>query len=103
MRLKTESVRFADMKPGLLRVLATIEEIHQDITGQEAVVTSLNDGKHVDGSKHYSGEAADIRVWYTGIRTAEFAERIRIAHPECDVLYGDEEHLDHMHVEYDPK
>jgi hypothetical protein len=48
------------------------DQLHREITGEELVITSTNDGKHsVKRSMHYTGayptghgRAIDIRVWY---------------------------------------
>jgi hypothetical protein len=68
------------------------------------VVTSGLDGEHMTGSKHYSGNAVDIRLptWYgrsEATNDTVLAE-IRLAvGKDYDVVYE----RDHYHVEYDPK
>jgi len=65
-----------------------------------------------DKSKHGSGEAFDIRIkniiGFKGFvynkKAAEWAQKMRNKlGPDYDVVYGDSEHLDHIHCEYDPK
>lgn len=106
MRLKDGSINFAGITADLLQALAVAEDIHVALTGREAVITSLNDGRHMRNSKHYSGEAADLRVWYTDAKecTQEWADTLASAlGSDYDVVYGDPRHLDHIHVEYDEK
>ena len=64
-------------------------------------LTSVTDGKHSAGSKHYSGHAFDIRTrdispeqWQ--LIASDIRERIG---SEYDVVVE----KDHIHVEFDPK
>ena len=72
------------------------------------VVTSVCDGKHMEGSKHYEGNAFDIRTWTNrddGIQLRGWLKRA-IADElryelgnDYDVVVEDT----HIHVEYDKK
>lgn len=66
--------------------------------GVDVTITAGTDGCHMTGSKHYTGEALDIRL--LGEHTEEFkaalAERLGTAYQV--VL-----EKDHIHVEYDPR
>lgn len=65
------------------------------------VVTSCNDGKHSRKSKHYRGDAFDIRIW-TLPEDARIIAAERIADAlgrDFDVVFEN----DHIHVEYDPE
>lgn len=64
------------------------------------VVTSCTDGKHMKGSRHYSGYAIDIRTRH-------------LSHKDIEILFSwftmwhDDKYdmvveKDHIHVEYDP-
>jgi hypothetical protein len=62
------------------------------------VVTSANDGQHMDGSKHYDDQALDLRVWHLP-DPAHTARRLqRTLGEDYDVVYEDT----HIHAEYDP-
>ena len=65
---------------------------------QDVTITSGTDGKHMVGSKHYSGEALDIRL--LGERTKEFMARLssRLGSAYQVILEAD-----HIHVEFDPR
>lgn len=88
------------------------------------VITSLNDGTHRRGSRHYSGHAVDIRTracWTGGWeppfpgchvpRMVEFVDTLKtdltphgvliILHPDDDTTRP--RHFPHLHVEYNPK
>ena len=74
-------------------------------------VTSANDGKHDPDSWHYKDEAWDWRVWgvdnpKTPIdEVKQAADEIRQAAKNIDyhydVIYGDKDHLNHIHTEFD--
>lgn len=106
MRLKDDSVKFEGMSVGILAALPIIERIHKELTGRQVVITSANDGVHREGSKHYSGDAVDLRVWYTDEHvglTTEWAKELWTAlGADYDVVYGDPSHMNHIHIEHDP-
>lgn len=59
-----ETVRFSKLTPSLVWMLYALEEFHRGYTGpqpDEIVITSVNDSRHMPGSKHYTDEALDIR------------------------------------------
>lgn len=73
-------------------------------------VTSANDGKHHPNSWHYKDGGWDWRIWgvddpKTSIdEVREAADEIRreaqAIDYHYDVIYGDPEHLDHIHTEF---
>ena len=64
------------------------------------VITSANDGQHMDGSKHYSDEAWDLRIRNLEAGTIEeIARMLRVdLGKDWDIVVE----KDHLHVEYDP-
>ena len=97
MKLKP-GVRVYGIRPELVLALQAAERVWMAY-GSELVVTSVSDGKHSRGSKHYSGCAADLRIWnLTSVDGA--AKELREARGEdFDVVVEG----DHVHLEYDPK
>lgn len=87
--------------------LEAVEEIFRAASkvysswGRDAVVTSLMDGRHKVNSKHYSGEAADFRIW--GFEELELDEIVS----ELQSYLGDDFDVvleeTHIHIERDPK
>lgn len=76
------------------------DRIHRDMTGVEMVITAIFDGTHMEGSKHYEGNAFDMRRWHVGSRVKEFIARLKTAlGSDYDVV----NEPTHIHVEYDPK
>jgi len=69
--------------------------------GIEVTITAGTDGKHMTGSKHYTGEAVDIR-------TSSFASPQEldafVMHLEGRLPTGYHviRERDHLHVEFDP-
>jgi len=76
------------------------DRLHREMTGVEMVITAIFDGTHMDGSKHYEGNAFDMRRWHVGLRVKEFIARLKTAlGPDYDVV----NEPTHIHIEYDPK
>lgn len=83
-----------------LEMLRVAEQVYIDF-GQDAWVTSIMDGVHRPMSKHYSGEAIDLRIWFfrdeeKDLVAYELQQRLG---EDYDVVLES----DHIHVEYDPK
>jgi hypothetical protein len=86
----------------LWAALEYADQLKQRICGKELVVTSLLDGKHKKGSKHYSGEGADLRtrdMTPTQLMTWFHALKAALDKQGFDVVLES----DHIHLEYDPK
>lgn len=85
------------------KVLPIIDEVHRQtlMTRWEAIITSANDGEHMHGSKHYTGEAIDLRIIDISMNEArDLALGLKKAlGDDWDVILE----KDHIHVEYDPK
>jgi len=100
MKTKDSSVKFdgvtANCLYGMYVVHCLFDQLHY-----EMVITSCCDGIHKAGSKHYSGNAFDLRFW----QIAE-SQRTNVCAKLRLVLKGDYDVVlekDHIHVEYDPK
>jgi len=86
--------------PEIFRALAAAAEVWEQNGAPELVVTSLDDGEHRPDSKHYKGDAADLRIWNLPrarwhAATNDLAARIG---DDFDVVLE----KDHVHVEWDP-
>jgi hypothetical protein len=65
----------------------------------DVVITSGTDGKHMKGSKHYTGEALDLRTSnIPAHQRKKYVDRLNAKLPEYDVI----DEGDHIHIEYDP-
>ena len=101
MLLKSD-VDLRGMQPQILVAMIAAERIYQE-AGRELMITSVTDGKHMEGSLHYKGHAVDMRTTAVGI-PAETVQRIAAKvksalGPQFDVVVEG----DHLHVEFDPK
>jgi len=105
MRIK-KGVDFNGIQPETVMAMLVCETALDDM-GHPFTATSILDGVHKPGSKHYAGLAFDIRTWADGSGTQlsnhikqEMAARLRdILGPKWDVVVEDT----HIHVEFDDK
>ena len=80
------------------RTLKTVEGIYQTLAEQESVITSTYDGNHVQSSLHYANNAVDFRL-PTKNREEIFQNIAKALGKDYDCI----NHVDHIHIEYDPK
>lgn len=99
MKMK-DGVYLSGLKSVMLKVLDHAEKLWQE-NGQELVVTSTTEGRHIPTSLHPLGLAVDLRTRYFTTR-----EALRV-HSELVKLLGDDYsvilHIDtqpHIHVQY---
>lgn len=99
MRLK-EGVRLKGVRPEIIIAMILSADV-LNVYDIELVITSVMDGKHMEGSKHYKGLAFDFRsrdidegdIVFVRMKLKEWLGS------DYDVIYEN----DHFHVEYDPK
>jgi hypothetical protein len=100
-------VRF--LSATLWAALPRIEAIFEQDSPKEYqfVITSGTDGKHVDGSKHYTGNAVDVRIWYqaaTGDQVYLSADVQQKIKADLDRALGSTWYTqiepDHIHIQY---
>ncbi len=105
MRNKNDSVKIKHLHHVFASPLIAFDVMHYEMTGEEAVITSGNDGKHMEGSKHYTNEAVDIRRWAYDKLLSSQQEDFSY---HCWQIFPPDrfdfiEEADHFHIEYDPK
>lgn len=90
----------SDVTPKNLTIAAAIANVAQ-LMDLELVITSGTDGKHMEGSKHYTGDALDLRT-----RNLTKKQQVQVMNalrkrlgPDYDLVMES----DHMHLEYDPE
>mgnify|MGYP001568085421 CR=1 FL=1 len=69
--------------------------------GYPLVITALTDGKHMEGSLHYKGQAADLRT--RDIATPVLNLIVKNAKEALGKDYDVVLEGDHVHLEYDPR
>ena len=101
MQIKS-GVKLTALAPQLLVGLMALHEEY-DKLNVEVVITSGTDGRHSVGSKHYRGDALDIRTRNLPdpqTTAPQIVHRLRgQLGPDFDILFE----TDHIHMEYDPK
>ena len=95
-----EGVVWRNFKPDIWLAIVAAAEIYV-IYGSELIITSGNDGKHMDGSFHYTDLAFDARTRHLlGSLIPVIGQRLK---EELGVNYDVIIEKDHIHVEYDVK
>lgn len=98
-------VQLFDLKPQTVLALILCRQVYDNHQQPSMTVTSINDGRHMQRSKHYEGAAFDLRTKGTG-EGASLAHEIRgLLRPlGFDVLFeGEGSENEHIHVEWDPR
>lgn len=97
MKLK-DSVKASGVQPEALLAMVVAAELMRRL-GYELTITSLLDGVHKSGSKHYDGKAFDMRTFDLpeGMAATVRNKLEQALGPEFDVVL---EH-DHVHVEFE--
>ena len=99
MKLKS-GVKITGVQPELLLGLFIADGISQREFGRELTITSLLDGNHSQGSKHYLGQGADFRTYDMALGSAPaLVKRLKEV---VDSWYDIVLESDHIHFEYDP-
>ena len=99
-------VRLHGLKPQIAAILTLCDGVYARHNVVDCVVTSINDGYHIPKSRHYRGEAVDLRVHNIPKQLRiQVVEEIRRALPmDFDIIL---ESIDtpneHIHIEWDPK
>lgn len=88
------------VKPRNLLIAAGLANTSEKL-GLTLVITSGTDGVHMSGSKHYNGDALDVRI--SNLTPAELRSTLsdltsRLSPLGFQVILED----DHIHIEYDP-
>lgn len=99
MKLK-KGVKTAGMQPEIMLAICITKDVYLK-HGRELVITSIMDGKHKEGSKHYIGQAFDTRTRYFSND-----DRDKVASEIAEALGDDYDVViesTHLHIEHDPK
>lgn len=95
-----KGVKLKGIQPEILAIIPIVEDAYKR-RNYPLVVTSANDGDHMEGSRHYTGEAIDTRIRHVqteGEINSIFWEIREEIGPEFDVVLEE----DHIHIELDP-
>lgn len=91
-----------------ITAMSVAAEFYSLFLDMDAVITSVNDGRHMKGSKHYEGNAFDLRTWTTetsGVQMSELSKKniVDWMYDKLGIDYDIVVESDHIHVEYDPE
>lgn len=103
VELKDASVNVKEIHPVLQSFLIRFGLVHLHLFGHTVIVTSGRDSNHVTSSKHYNGEAVDLRI--SDLPTADQPAFLLALRVLCDTFHlamFDESYapgMGHVHVE----
>ena len=91
------------LAPPMLEAVAALDRVFR-LVGARCVITSGRDGVHMEGSKHYTGEALDFRLRHV---SAEVGRAIVVILQEAlgaefDVIFEEKNGVRWGHLEFDP-
>lgn len=95
-----DGVQIAIMTPQLLDGILKAYGVYMD-AGEEFFITSLTDGKHMDTSLHYKGNAFDLRTWNLKHKTPY--QMIDLLKAKLGKDYDVIVEKDHIHAEHQAK
>ncbi len=98
-------VRISEINQYLTSLSEIIYSIYRKY-GKIPIITSGNDSKHMKNSLHYEGLAWDFRIWdipksHRYKVVYELRDILQGYDYRWDVVYGDKNHLNHIHIEFD--
>ncbi|MBV7256941.1 LysM peptidoglycan-binding domain-containing protein [Pacificimonas sp. WHA3] len=106
VEVKSANVQLGGLHPAMDPVIRAVAQAADNLGLPTPVITSGNDGRHMQGSLHYEGRALDFRGNNVtiGEGRAFAAEVSRILGENFDVLFEtfDNQANNHLHVEFDP-
>lgn len=96
-------VKIEGLKPIMFPLIVYASNLHFKLfNSKKMVITSVIDGKHMKGSKHYQGLAIDVRINdkpKDGVHRFYYTLTYDSVLNDYDVVLE----KDHIHIEYDPK
>lgn len=100
---KDAFTNISNLNPILYLFLSRLGEIHIPLFGYPCVVTAGKDGTHAPGSKHYIGNALDLRITdKDGLQQATFFSVLSVMSRVYKLAVFDESMVPgagHVHVE----
>lgn len=97
------------VKPITIEGMMVVSHVYAmlDIEGPRAMITSICDGKHKAGSKHYEGLAFDVRTWADSAGNQMTNKEKQLIAEHCRSYLGDDWDVvvepTHIHIEYDKR
>ena len=100
MFLLKEGVDVSGIRPEIIVAIMAAFAAYAN-ENKECVITSVRDGRHLETSLHYAGQAVDLRTRHlTSEEKANIYKRLREALTrDYDIIMES----DHIHIEYQPR
>jgi len=100
-----KGVKIADLTPQTVLAIFQCRIIYEEHGLAEMWITSIDDGRHGRKSKHYAGNAFDLRTKQTGVALKLYKAVKESLDPlGFDTVLEDFGNVnEHIHVEWDPK
>ena len=99
-----DGVTIGKLTPQGCLIAVIVAGVYEEL-GLSCVITSGDDGKHMNNSEHYEGNALDFRL--RGLLPQHIKLIPGMAKTACganfDVVIETIDGVPHLHVEYDPK
>lgn len=104
------NVNLVGVTPQCFFAMAITSQVF-DHYNRDCVITSAKDGKHSDGSLHYTGNAFDVRIKHLDGNDKDITEgdlqQARIIAFDIKHSIGDQYDVvveaNHIHIEFDPR
>jgi hypothetical protein len=91
-------VRPEGVSSEILLAIWIAEQVYEEKGASQFCITSLTDGKHMVGSRHYCGKAVDLRIWTLPVDKRKDAAKL-IQH-RLGAAYFVLLETDHLHIQY---
>lgn len=93
----------AGLKLRMQRAIDEMEKLHQEYEKPLVITEAFAVSGHLENSKHYTGEAIDIRIWHLGDEFRKTARKIVTDFNLVNREFGFQAILEktHIHIEYD--
>jgi len=106
MKSIKDNVVVKGLQPEIILAYMIASEVFKSVGVVDCIITSGTEGKHKQGSKHYSGNAIDLRTrnFPEGGSSSTFVDVV--CHRLSNALTADYDivkEATHIHLEFDPK
>ena len=96
-----DGVNHSSLSNHISNKLSDIDQVHLQVVKRRAIITSGRDGKHMKNSKHYTGEAIDLRT--RDLTRGKATRLLKALRDKLGNKYDVILETDHIHLEYDPR
>ena len=95
-----DDVKLCGIRPEMVNFIDALHLYFRRMLKKPLVITSVTDGLHMLGSKHYKGLAIDLRIWHLSDQDIRCLRSWFV--DNYDKLFDFVLEKNHIHIEYDP-